>query len=104
MKCSEYSEVYFVHQSSTRASVSPLASADDGDGVLNAKLADFGLHAIVEAAERNETVQRMCASSLSAMLSDSTLLLRCISFPLPLHVQERTLEGCACTHLHDIVS
>lgn len=34
-------------------------NADDGDGVLNAKLADFGLHAIVEAAERNETVQRM---------------------------------------------
>lgn len=34
-------------------------NADDGDGVLNAKLADFGLHAIVEAADRNETVQRM---------------------------------------------
>ena len=33
--------------------------ADDGDGVLNARLADFGLHAIVEANERSEAVQRM---------------------------------------------
>ena len=36
--------------------------AEDAHGMLNAKLADFGLHAIVEANDRNATVQKMCAA------------------------------------------
>lgn len=34
-------------------------TAENSEGVLNAKLADFGLHAIVEAVDRNETVRKM---------------------------------------------
>ena len=36
---------------------------EDEHGVINAKLADFGLHAIVDAAERSETIRKMCAAA-----------------------------------------
>lgn len=43
-----------------------LVRAEVSEGVLNAKLADFGLHALVEATDRNETVRKMCAPRSSS--------------------------------------
>ncbi len=38
------------------------SGADDGRGGLVAKVADFGLHAIVQATDADNTVKKLCAA------------------------------------------
>ena len=48
-----------------------LCGTDDGQGRLHAKVADFGLHAIVQATDADDTVQKLCGAVIPSMRSVS---------------------------------